>query len=96
MHRINPLINLHWRHFDDEWVVFESLSGQTHQLSSLSAAVLMCFEPGLALSASALITTLKTDFHLSMDESQMLAIEFVVHELVALGIVVKLVEHAAR
>jgi PqqD family protein of HPr-rel-A system len=37
---------LHWRRLDDEWVVFESCSGDTHRFDYLSAAALMCIETG--------------------------------------------------
>lgn len=96
MHRINPLVKLHWRQFDDDWVVFESLSGQTHQMVPMSAAILMSFESGLPLSIPALITTLETDFNFAVDEFQAPAIALVVGQLVALGIVVTMTDHAPR
>lgn len=42
--RLERRAELHWRHFDGEWVVFETASGDTHQFDSISAAVLMCLE----------------------------------------------------
>lgn len=60
--RLNPKVNLHWRHLDDSWVVFEVLSGETHQLDHSTAAVLMCFEPGQALTAPQLLGALRSDF----------------------------------
>jgi PqqD family protein of HPr-rel-A system len=42
--RLDRRAELHWRHFDGEWVVFEAGSGDTHQLDPLAAAVLMCLE----------------------------------------------------
>lgn len=60
--RLNPKINLHWRHLDGAWVLFEVLSGQTHQLDHASAAVLMCFESGQALTAAQLLAALRSDF----------------------------------
>lgn len=96
MLRINPLIKLHWRQFDDDWVVFESLSGQTHQMVPLTAAILMSFESGLPLSIPELITTLETDFDFEVDEFQIPAITLVVGQLAALGIVVTMTDHAPR
>lgn len=56
------MVRLHWRHFDDEdWVVFESASGATHQLTALSAFVAHALEAGptsadrLAVEAAAAI-----------------------------------------
>lgn len=38
--RLNPVACLHWVGWDDEFVVFEETSGQTHQLDTLRAFVL--------------------------------------------------------
>ena len=35
---------LHWRRWDDEFVVFDVGSGQTHQLAPYTAATLMMLE----------------------------------------------------
>jgi PqqD family protein of HPr-rel-A system len=42
--RLERRSKLHWRRLDDEWVVFEAASGDTHHLDTISAAVLMCLE----------------------------------------------------
>lgn len=42
------MVRLHWRHFDDDWIVFESASGATHQLTPLSAFVAQALEDGPA------------------------------------------------
>jgi hypothetical protein len=39
--RLNLLSSLHYRNWDDNWVVFDTGSGQTHQMSTLCAAALM-------------------------------------------------------
>jgi PqqD family protein of HPr-rel-A system len=44
--RLNALVALHWRNWDDEWVVFDSGSGQTHKMDLLTAAVLTLVEAG--------------------------------------------------
>lgn len=41
---LNALVILHWRNFDAEWLVFEQTSGQTHLLTALQAATLMCIQ----------------------------------------------------
>lgn len=38
------MVSLHWRRWDDEFVVFDVGSGQTHQLSPVTAATLMMLE----------------------------------------------------
>lgn len=40
------MVRLHWRHFDGDWIVFESASGATHQLTPLSAFVAHALEDG--------------------------------------------------
>ncbi len=42
--QLSPLVALHWRRWDDEFVVFDVGSGQTHQLPALTAATLMMLE----------------------------------------------------
>jgi PqqD family protein of HPr-rel-A system len=39
---------LHWRCWDDRWVVFDEGSGQTHLLEPLCAAILLLLEEGAA------------------------------------------------
>lgn len=38
--RLNPVAQLHWVGWDDEYVVFEESSGETHQLDAFRAFVL--------------------------------------------------------
>lgn len=42
--RRHPLSDLHWRRWDDDWVVFDAGSGQTHRMDTLSAVVLLVLE----------------------------------------------------
>ena len=42
--QINALVTLHWRDWDGEWVAFDVGSGQTHQMDTLTATVLMLLE----------------------------------------------------
>lgn len=46
MWRINPLLELHWRDWGFDSVVFEAASGGTYLFGPLPAAVLSCFEEG--------------------------------------------------
>ncbi|WP_083748656.1 HPr-rel-A system PqqD family peptide chaperone [Pelomonas sp. KK5] len=47
-----PLVDLHWRRWEREWLVFDSGSGQTHMLDTLDALVLLMLEPGAAAPAT--------------------------------------------
>lgn len=64
--RLNPKITLRWRQLGQAWVVFETLSGQTHQLDNVAAAVLMCYEPGQALTLQQVLAGLQADFGLDV------------------------------
>lgn len=44
--RTNPLIELHWRDWGDDSVVFEARSGQLFHFDPLGAALMACFEAG--------------------------------------------------
>ena len=39
LYRLNSVVDLHWAHWDDEYVVFDQASGQTHHLDPLRAFV---------------------------------------------------------
>jgi PqqD family protein of HPr-rel-A system len=42
--RMNDRTRLHWRQLDDDWMVYDEGSGDTHQLDRISAAALTCLE----------------------------------------------------
>lgn len=42
--QLSAMVSLHWRRWEDEFVVFDVGSGQTHQLSPVTAATLMMLE----------------------------------------------------
>ena len=44
--RLAPLVHLHWRRWDAEWLVFDAGSGLTHALDPLTAMSLMVLEGG--------------------------------------------------
>jgi len=39
-YRVNPALRLHWRMWDDAYVVFDEASGQTHHMDAVRAYVL--------------------------------------------------------
>ena len=57
--RLNPAVDLHWRHWDPDWVVFDVASGNTHQMDGLTACALLCLEAG-PLDAEALVGEIET------------------------------------
>lgn len=44
MWRLNPKSSLHFRHWGNEWAVFDAGSGQTHEMDSVTAVALMYCE----------------------------------------------------
>lgn len=62
--RLHPLLDLNWKQWDGEWVVFESVSGQTASFDALEAAAIGCFEHA-ALDLQALTATMADDLGIS-------------------------------
>lgn len=94
-HQLNPLVQLHWRQFDDSWVLFEALSGQTHQMTDTAVAVLMCYEMGPPLSTAELLAALARDFDTVVDATQRAPVLAVVDRLAALGLITPVAAHVA-
>jgi PqqD family protein of HPr-rel-A system len=44
--RLSPLVSLHFRHWNDEWAIFDAGSGQTHLVDTLTAMALIVLESG--------------------------------------------------
>lgn len=44
--RLSPLVALHLRNWKDEWVAFDTGSGQTHLVDTLTAMALIVLESG--------------------------------------------------
>jgi PqqD family protein of HPr-rel-A system len=66
--RLNPACALAWRRWDDEWVVFDSGAGDTHQLDPVAAVALMCFEVE-PCSIAALAAEISAELALPQDEA---------------------------
>lgn len=46
-YRVRPVCRLHWACWNDEYVVFDEASGQTHQLDPIRAFVLQLLSEGV-------------------------------------------------
>jgi hypothetical protein len=66
MWRLNPQSSLHYRHWGNEWAVFDVASGQTHEMSTVSAVTLMHCENGW-VTLPQIITGVMTDLELPPD-----------------------------
>jgi len=42
--RINPVSRLHWRHWEEEYIVFNEASSHTHILNEFGAAILQLLQ----------------------------------------------------
>jgi PqqD family protein of HPr-rel-A system len=84
--RLNRLTHLHWRRLDDEWVVFDSGSADTHQFDSVSAATLMCFESG-PHDLDGLIEVLASELDLPAGERLSSQLESLIEQLSTLGLI---------
>ena len=53
--QLSLLVVLHWRCWDNEWVVYNQGSGDTHLLDTFTACTLMALEEGAATPAQLLV-----------------------------------------
>jgi PqqD family protein of HPr-rel-A system len=83
--QLHPAVDLHWRHWDSDWVVFDTASGFTHQMDELSACALRCIEGG-PLTDATLIAELAIATGIPDDEVRR-AVEPVIERLSGLGLI---------
>jgi len=80
---LNPRLQLHWRLIDGAWLLYEDLSGGTHIMDHLSAAVLNCFESRITFAMPDLLGELAVNLALDVTAAQATS---VVQQLCALGL----------
>jgi PqqD family protein of HPr-rel-A system len=85
MLRLNPLSELSWRCLDDEWVVFDAGSGQTHQLDAVRAAVLTTIESE-PVAPHELLPRLQAEFGFSAGTELAKSIDAMLEEFIAIGL----------
>lgn len=83
---LNPLVQLHWRQIDGEWLLYEDRAGATHMIDHLGAAVLTCFEARVPLAMTDLLAQLGTEFALDVAPDQAAT---VVQQFCALGLLLR-------
>ncbi|OQW87852.1 MAG: hypothetical protein BWK72_11140 [Rhodoferax ferrireducens] len=84
--RLNSLVKLSWRHWQNEWVVFDAGSGHTHQMDALTAATLMTVEAG-ELEMSELVTQVSQTVSIELNPELALTVQEILGRLVAVGLV---------
>lgn len=91
MWRLNPRSELHYRHWGNEWVVFDVGSGQTHEMDTISSVVLMHCDGGW-ISLADVTRGLMRDLDLSLTIELFRSIESSLGQFTNLG----LLEHRAE
>jgi PqqD family protein of HPr-rel-A system len=84
--RLNPSCALTWRRWDDEWVVFDSGAGDTHQLDPIGAVALMCFEAE-PRSLEALAAEVSAELELPTGEALSRNLADLVRQFTRLGLI---------
>jgi PqqD family protein of HPr-rel-A system len=82
--RLNPVIQLHWRDWGGDSVVFEARSGLTQQFDPFSAATMACIESGVS-DLGELSQQLASDLGTQPDASLVESLCTVLERLVKLG-----------
>jgi PqqD family protein of HPr-rel-A system len=85
-YRLHPVAILHWSGWNDEYVVFEEASGQTHQLDAVRAFVLHRLSDG-SQTYSGIMRALAEVSVFSAESGGSEILHTVLNEFVALGLV---------
>jgi PqqD family protein of HPr-rel-A system len=83
--RVAAASDLHWRHWDDEFVVFNTASGQTHLLNPLGATALRLLET--PLSVESLCEHLAEVHSIEIDAELQRAVYELVQEMDRIGLI---------
>ena len=85
--RLNPCVHLHWLSWDEDYIVFNAASGQTHVLNELGAAILRLLEEN-ALNSMAIGQQIVAQYEeLVLDTELSEAIENLLENLDILGLI---------
>jgi PqqD family protein of HPr-rel-A system len=80
---------LQWRELDDEFLVYNSASGQTHHLNFLAGEALRSLENEAARTHE-LVRRLANQFEIPEDSPSLQTIDQLIHELDELGLIAPL------
>jgi PqqD family protein of HPr-rel-A system len=86
MWRLGKLTSLHWRRWDDEWVVFDVASGQTHRLDLFTAVTLLTLEEA-PRDRVGLAAALAADLELESNDALAAALDTALQRLQTVGLV---------
>jgi PqqD family protein of HPr-rel-A system len=77
---------LHFRSWDDEFIIYNSLSGDTHLLGSTAAQILLKLQQAPS-NATALTESLAPLLHAEMDDELVFQIEHILADLDTLALI---------
>lgn len=83
---LNGLTSLHWRCWDEEWAVFDVGSGQTHQMDTLTAVVLMTIEAS-SLDTSELMSRLAEELLIPHNQELLDTLNGILERLATAGLI---------
>ena len=86
---VPPSNGLEWREFDNEFLVFNPASGQTHHLNLLAGEALRSLEDKPA-RAHQLVRRLADQFEIAEDSPSLQTIDQLIHEFDELGLIAPL------
>lgn len=78
--------SLHWCCWDDEWVVFDVLSGETHVMDTLTAVTLMTVKRS-DLALADIAYRVAEDLLMSVDPSFLGAVNHTLNSLATVGLI---------
>jgi PqqD family protein of HPr-rel-A system len=84
-YRVNPVARLHWVGWDNEYVVFEETSGQTHELDPLRAFILNAAIVG-PVQVQSLLDDLVTEIPSAASDISLELLSKVVEEFETVGL----------
>jgi len=84
--QLNELACLRWRCWNDEWVVYDIGSGQTHQMDTLTAVTLMMIEAA-ALDDCELVSRVATELLIPSHAELSDALNGVLERLATAGLI---------
>lgn len=84
--RLNRACRLHWRHWDEDYILFNAASGQTHVVNELGADVLRLLEKKSA-SAGELLEGLAASYGLAPDSELAAGVRRLLVDLDQLGLI---------
>jgi PqqD family protein of HPr-rel-A system len=84
--RLNPAASLHWVSWNDEYVVFDETSGQTHQMNALRAYILNSLDKQ-GMLFDALVTDIKSSLGASTETDLPAVVDSILREFEAHGLV---------